>query len=121
MATLTQDQHFVGVTVTFFDGHTPPRPATIDQSDGPPVVASSDETVITITNLVVAPDDKSLTFDVESVGVGTAHFTVTADANMATGQVSDIILTSEDVQVTPGTAGQAAGGTITLPSATDKP
>jgi len=120
MATLTQDQHFVGVTVTFFDNHTPPRPAAIDQSDGPPVVASSDETVITIANLAVAPDNMSLTFDVESVGVGTAHLTVTADANTAPGTVDDIILTSEDVVVTPGAAGQATGGNISFPAASDK-
>lgn len=121
MATLTQDQQFVGVTVAFFDSHTPPRPAKIDTSDGPPTVASSDETVISIANLVVAPDGLSLTFDVPSVGLGTARVAVTADANTAPGTVENITVTSEDVTVTPGAAGPAATGTFTFPAASDKP
>lgn len=120
MATLTQDQQFVGVTCAFFDNHTPPRPAPIDQTDGPPVVASSDGTVLSIANMVVAADNLSLTFDVVSVGVGTGRVTVTADAQIGAG-VTNITVTSEDVTVTPGAAGQAVSGSITFPAASAKP
>jgi len=118
--TLTQDQHFVGVTCAFFDNHTPPRPAPIDQSDGPPTVVSSDPTVCTIANLVVAADNMSLSFDVESVAVGTCTIAVTADANTTAGQVTDITV-SDSVTVTPGAPGQAATGTLTFPAASAKP
>lgn len=120
MASLTQDQHYVGVVATFNDAHTPPRPAAIDETDHPVAVASSDETVLTIANVAVAADKKSVTFDIETVAVGTARVTVSADANVSAGTVEDIVLTSEDITVTPGAAGQATGGAIALPAASDK-
>lgn len=121
MATANQDQHWVGVTATFNDSHTPPRAAPIDQSDHPPAVASSDETVLTIANVVVAADSMSVSFDVETVAPGMARVTVTADANTAPGQTNDITLTSEDVTVTAGAPGQATGGNILFSAATPKP
>lgn len=127
MATLTQDEHYSaaegsGVTVRFFDSHTPPRAAKIDVSDRQPSVVSSDVTVMANpTNIVVAADSMSLTFDAESVVPGVCHFVVSADVNLASGQDTDLTQSLEDVTVTPGAAGQAASAQGSFPAATPKP
>src|SRR5882672_4764876 len=116
MATCNQDQKFVGVTFVFFDGSTPPRPATIDDSDTPPRVVSADDTIATAVNVAISADKKSVTCDVISGLVGDVILTCIADANMATGTEEDIQVPTETVTVTPGPAGQALTGSATFPA-----
>lgn len=82
------------VTFKIVDGRG--RPA---QVDGDPVVASSDETVARVSaDGVTKGDDGSYSMNIESVAVGSARISVTADADVGP-DVSDIIGTL-DVNVT---------------------
>lgn len=115
---ITQDQ-IARYVVQFFDGHTPPRAAKIDVSDRQPEVTSPDTTIATIQStgtstaadgatLGVSPDGMTLTFDVISNLTGSATpISVNADANLASGQDTPLIVALDGVTVTPGTAGQA--------------
>ncbi len=110
MADITTDQQFAGVTLAITDARG--RPAVVH---GAPVWATSDATVLAVT----AGAD-GMTATVDSVGSGTAHIAVTADADMGDGVV-EITGISEDINVTPGVAGAAAVVTLTLGTASDKP
>lgn len=120
MATLNQDERFVGVTLTFFDDHTPPRPARIDVSDRQPTVTADDPTVLTPSNIVVAADGMSMTFDVDAGATGSATVAADADVNLASGADTSLVLRSESVTVTPGPASQAIGGNFAFPTPSPK-
>jgi hypothetical protein len=92
-------------TIVILDSQTPPQPAKVD---GIPVYASSDETILTVASVA---DGMSGT--VTTVSVGTARFTVTADADLGAG-VTTITGTSEDVVVTQNPDTLASSFTITL-------
>lgn len=126
MATATQDQRWndadgSAIVVTFFDSHTPPRPAKIDTSDRQPVVAVSDGTVLIAGAVTVAPDNMSVKINMDVGSVGSGTFTVDSDVNLASGQDTSLLLTSEVITVTPGAAGQAASGAIAIPPASAIP
>jgi hypothetical protein len=108
MATLTTDQFYQAVALTITDSKG--RPAEVDE---PPTWASSDETVLTVT---VASDGMSA--DINTVAVGTARVTVTADADLGEGVVP-ITGVTEDIIVTSGSV--ASVMTLTLGTPVDKP
>ena len=79
----------VSLTTFAADGVTP------EPINGPMVWLSSDEAIMT-----AAPSADGLSGFAVSVGPGIAHFTWSADADMAGGGVHTITLVSEDVTVT---------------------
>jgi hypothetical protein len=125
MPTIDQDHHWntaegSGITITFWDASTPPRPAKIDTTDRQPVVQVSDPTIITVGNLVVAGDNMSVTLDCDPGAPGDASFTVDCDVNLASGEDTSLIVPSGTITVTPGPAGQAASGQIAFGTPTPK-
>jgi hypothetical protein len=66
------------------DGHEPPRIVKVDESAGPPAVATSDATIATIDPLTKNADG-TWNGVVQAVTPGTAHLTVTADADLGEG------------------------------------
>lgn len=118
---LTQDDHFVGVTVAFFDDHTPPRPAKIDVSDRQPAVIVNNPAVAVPANVVVAADGMSMTFDLEAGIVGSTEGAIDVDVNLANGEDTSLVISWGDtVEVTPGAPGQAVSGTVAFPAASPK-
>lgn len=106
MATmLTSDVISFTITPTKADG----TPGQVDAASV--VVASSDETVITIINLM--PSNTVIEGTVNAVAEGTARFTVVADADLGAG-VSTITGVSEDITVTQDPADLSSTFTITL-------
>lgn len=76
------------------------RPAKID---GDPVVASSDETVATVSEVTKGGD--TWTFDINSVAAGAYRVAVTADANLDPGETTEIVGTIEgNITLDPRTA-----------------
>jgi hypothetical protein len=111
MADLTTRQH---VTFLIAPMKSDGTPAPVQP--GSVVVASSDETVIT----VVMDAANELAGDVSAVAAGgPASFSVTADADMGAGVVT-ITGRSEDIMVTVDPRDQAATFTITLGAPADK-
>lgn len=119
MATLTTRQHVAfkiePQKANNPDG-SPGGPATVEP--GSVVVASSDETVITVT---LDPANE-LAGDVMAVAAGgsAARFSVSADADMGAGVVT-ITGTSEDIDVTADPRDAATSFVITLGAPVDKP
>jgi hypothetical protein len=112
MADLTTRQCFQNIVLVITDANG--APAAVD---GAPVWTSSDETVV----VAVASAD-GLTGTINSVAVGTARVTVTADADLGSGVVP-LSFTFEDINVTldPRDVPMAANITAVLPAAVDKP
>lgn len=91
MTTFTTEQR-VTYSAKIVDGRGRPAPV-----DGIPVVASSDETIVT----VMAPVDAgngTWTFDAVSVLAGTARITFSADAEIGDGVHS--VVAEDDIEVT---------------------
>lgn len=107
MASFTTEQ-YLPVTFKIVDGRGRPAPV-----EGTPVVASSDETVATCSEVTDAGDG-SWDFSLNSVAEGTARIAVTADADLGAG-ISEIIGTL-DVEVT--TDPRTAERTIELTAGT---
>lgn len=109
---LTTRQH---VTFVIEPEKADGSPASVEP--GSVVVASSDETVITVSS----DTGNELSGDVMAVAEGgPARFTVTADADMGNGVVT-ITGISEDINVTVDPRDQAAMFKITLGAPADKP
>jgi hypothetical protein len=109
MADINTDQNFPNVTLSITDSRG--RPARVD---GVPVWASSDETV-----LVATPAADGMSAVVDTVAVGTARITISADADLGNG-VQPITGVSEDVNVTQGPSTVAATMTLNLGAPADK-
>ena len=109
MVDINTDSFFPNVSLTIVDGQG--RPAKVD---GPPVWASSDATVLTVT-----PSADGLAAVVETVAPGTARITVTADADLGEG-VATLTGVSEDVVVTLGPSSQASTMSLSLGEPADK-
>src|SRR5258706_5801716 len=105
MASITTDQQYLGVTLTITNKKGQPAPV-----DGAPVWASSDATVLTVTE---AADGMS--GDIVTVAPGVARVTVSADADLGSG-VTTITGVTEDITVTLGTSAQASVITLSLPT-----
>lgn len=105
----TTDQRFPTVVLNITNNRGEPAPV-----DGVPVWASSDETVLKVT-----PDATGMSAAVDTVGVGTARVSVTADADLGSG-VSTITGVSEDVNVTIGPNSVASHLTLDLGAPADK-
>jgi hypothetical protein len=110
MADITTDQSYPNVALVITDSKG--RPAAVD---GVPVWASSDETVLTV---IAAPDGMSAA--VNTVAIGTARITVSADADLGAG-VASITGVSEDVNVTQGPSTLASTMVLNLGTPVDKP
>lgn len=110
MADITTDQSYPSVALVITDSRG--RPAAVD---GAPVWASSDETVLT-----VLPAADGMSAAVNTVAVGIARITVSADADLGAGVIA-ITGVSEDVNVTQGTASQATTLVLNLGAPVDKP
>lgn len=111
MTSLTTEQ-MVTYTFKIVDGRG--RPVKVD---GDPVVASADETVVTVSAL---RNDGSgnYSFDASAVSVGAARVAVTADADLSPA-VSDVVAT-DDITVTldPRTAARTIALTAGTPTDT---
>lgn len=83
MADFTTEQT-LPVSAKVVDGRG--RPKAID---GEPVIASSDETVVTVSD-VVNDGNGGITFNVNSVAAGSARVTVTADADISP-EINEIV------------------------------
>ena len=110
MADINTDQFYPSVVLTITNKKG--QPAAVD---GIPVWASSDETVLTVTE---AADGMSGA--INTVALGTARVTVTADADLGAG-VNTITGVTEDINVTLGPNSQASVMTLALGSPADKP
>jgi hypothetical protein len=98
-------------TIVIMDSEDPPKPAPVD---GIPVYATSDATVLTVTP---AADGMSGTLAAVAVPTGqdtaTAHFTITADADLGAGVVT-ITGVSDNVVVSRNPNAAASTFTITI-------
>lgn len=91
MTTITTEQK-VSYSVKVVDGRG--RPAPID---GEPIVASSDETIVTVTP-PVSDGAGGWTFDAVSVLAGNARITFSADAEI--GPDVNSVVGEDDIEVT---------------------
>lgn len=103
MANINTDQRYDAVSLDITDSTG--RPAKVD---GVPVWASSDETVVSVA---AAADGMSAVVD--TVAVGVARITVSADADLGAGTTS-ITGVSEDITVTPGPSSAASTMVLNL-------
>lgn len=110
MADINTDQNYPSVALAITD--VKGRAARVD---GVPVWASSDETVLTVT-----PAADGMSAAVDTVAVGVARITVTADADLGEG-VTTITGVSEDVNVVLGPLSQATTLALDLGAPADKP
>lgn len=110
MADINTDQNYPNVTLVITNALGQPAPV-----DGVPVWASSDATMLTVT-----PAADGLSALVDTVGPGTARFSITADADTGSG-VTTITAVSEDINITIGPKHQASVMTLTLGAPTEKP
>lgn len=105
MATFTTEED-LPFTFGVADGKGRPKP--VDDSAGPPVGVSSDDTVATVAALTKSADGLSWAGVVRSVTPGTAHIIVTADADLGEG-VSNVIAEGDvEVMLDPATGARIA-------------
>ncbi len=108
MVDFTSEQ-YLPVSFKIVDGRGRPVPV-----DGDPVVASSDETVATVSD-VTKGDGGIWSFNVNSVAVGTARVAVTADADISP-TVSEIVGTLDiNITLDPRTAARTVELTAGTP------
>jgi len=119
MQTLRQDQQFIGIVTSFFDNHVPPRPAKIDVADRQPVPISSVPGGFDVTNIVVAADGLSMTYDLRAGLEGASDLSFDVDASLVSGDDVSVVVPIDTITVTPAVAGPVASGTTTFPPATD--
>lgn len=110
MAAINTDQYYPSVLLSITNASGAPA-----EVDDPPVWASSDETVLRVT---AAADGMSAQID--TVAVGTARVTVSADADLGSGSVP-ITGVTEDIVVSQGPSSMATTMTLTLGAPVAKP
>ncbi len=113
MVDITTEQNIVGNKLVVKDGRGRPT-----ATDGEPIAASSDETVVRVGALTQG-SDKSWSFDVESVAAGEARVVVTGDAMEGEGTFSFSATLDVVVALDPRTADRQ--DTIEAGAPTDKP
>lgn len=109
MATALVGQIAAGVHVLFTrpDGSA----GNVDPTN-PPTWASSDDTILAISNVAIDADNMGSTCDVTTIGEGTARVACTPDVDLDPAVQNFITVTSEDVTVAARPVPLVTGGNI---------